>query len=67
VSIIIGTSKHFALAARFRIGDGAENVVVPRRMALNLLKPHPAPMSLKRKRFKAALDDCFLLELLPQI
>jgi hypothetical protein len=35
-------------------------------MALNLLKHHPAPMSLTRKRFKAALDDRFLLELLSQ-
>jgi predicted transposase YbfD/YdcC len=50
--------------ARLRVGDGAENFAVLRRMALNLLKHHPAPMSLTRKRFKAALDDRFLLELL---
>jgi hypothetical protein len=36
-------------------------------MALNLLKHHPVKMSLKRKRFKAALDDSFLLELLTQV
>ncbi len=54
-------------AARFRVGDGAENFAVLRRMALNLLKQHPAKMSLKRKRFKAALDDSFLLELLTHV
>ena len=54
-------------AARFRVGDGAENFAVLRRLALNLLKHHPAKMSLKRKRFKAALDDRFLLELLTQV
>ena len=52
--------------ARLRVGDGAENFAVWRRMALNLLTRHPAHMSLKRKRFKAALDDRFLLELLSQ-
>jgi hypothetical protein len=35
-----------------------------RRFALNLLKRHPAKFSLKRKRFKAALDDSFLAQLL---
>jgi hypothetical protein len=29
-----------------------------------LLKRHPAKLSLKRKRFKAALDDAFLSQLL---
>jgi predicted transposase YbfD/YdcC len=53
--------------ARLRVGDGAENFAVLRRLALNLLKHHPAHMSLKRKRFKAALDDTFLLELLTQV
>jgi len=52
--------------ARLRVGHGAENFAVLRRMALNLLRHHPAQMSLKRKRFKAALDDRFLLELLSQ-
>ena len=32
-----------------------------------MLKLHPAKMSLKRKRYKAALDDNFLLELLSQV
>ncbi|MCZ2098454.1 MAG: hypothetical protein LC121_19770 [Anaerolineae bacterium] len=50
-----------------RIGDGAENFAILRRMVLNLLRRHPAKLSLKRKRFKAALDTDFLFELLIQV
>ena len=50
--------------ARMRTGDSAENFAVLRHIALNLIKRHPAKLSVKRKRFKAALDDQFLLELL---
>ena len=50
--------------ARMRTGDSAENFAILRHVALNLLKHHPAKLSLKRKRFKAALDDHFLFELL---
>ncbi len=50
--------------ARLRTGDSAENFAVLRHIALNLLKRHPAKLSLKRKRFKAALDDHFLFDLL---
>lgn len=50
--------------SRLRSGDSAENFAVLRHVALNLLKRHPAKLSLKRKRFKAALNDWFLLELL---
>lgn len=53
--------------ARFRIGDGAENFAILRRLCLNLLRHHPAKLSLKRKRFKAALDDSFLLDLLTHV
>lgn len=53
--------------SRLRVGDGAENFAILRRMALNLLRQHPAKASLKRKRFRAALDDAFLLELLSQV
>ena len=53
--------------SHLRVGSGAENFAVLRRLALNLLKLHPAKMSLKRKRYKAALDDSFLLELLNQV
>lgn len=50
--------------ARLRVLNGAENFAILRRFALNLLKRHPAKLSLKRKRFKAALDDSFLVQLL---
>lgn len=50
--------------ARLRVLNGAENFAILRRFALNLLKRHPASFSLKRKRFKAALDDSFLTQLL---
>lgn len=49
--------------ARLRVLNGAENFAILRRFALNLLKRHPAKLSLKRKRFKAALDDSFLAQL----
>jgi predicted transposase YbfD/YdcC len=51
--------------ARLRVLNGAENFAILRRFALNLLKRHPAKLSLKRKRFKAALDDSFLSQFLP--
>lgn len=50
--------------ARLHVLNGAENFAILRRFALNLLKRHPAKLSLKRKRFKAALDDSFLTQLL---
>lgn len=53
--------------ARLRTGDSAENFAVLRHSAFNLLKRHPAKLSLKRKRFKAALDDRFLLALISQV
>jgi predicted transposase YbfD/YdcC len=53
--------------ARLRSGDSPENFAVLRHISLNLLKHHPAKLSVKRKRFKAALDDSFLLELLSQV
>jgi predicted transposase YbfD/YdcC len=53
-------------ASRVRLDDAPENLAVIRHIALNLLKRHPAKLSLKRKRFRAALDDTFLFELLAQ-
>jgi predicted transposase YbfD/YdcC len=53
--------------ARLRTGDSAENFAVLRHIAFNLLKRHPAKLSLKRKRYKAALDDQFLLDLISQV
>jgi len=50
--------------ARLAVVNGAENFAILRRFALNLLKRHPAKLSLQRKRFKAALDDSFLSQLI---
>lgn len=51
-------------ASRVRLDNAPENLAVVRHIALNLLKQHPAKISIKRKRFRAALDDDFLLQLL---
>jgi predicted transposase YbfD/YdcC len=53
--------------ARLRLGDRAENFAVLHHIAFNLLKHHPAKLSLKRKRYKAALDDRFLFDLISQV
>jgi hypothetical protein len=53
--------------ARLRIGDGAENFAILRRMLLSFLRRFPAKLSLKRKRFKGARDPEFLFELLTQV
>jgi predicted transposase YbfD/YdcC len=52
--------------SRIRLENAPENFAVLRHIALNLLKRHPAKLSLNRKRFRAALDDSFLLALLIQ-
>lgn len=54
-------------ASRVRLDEAPENFAVIRHIAMNLLKRHPSTQSLKRKRFRAALDDTFLLELLTPI
>lgn len=67
----IENSFHWVLDAVFREDQartqhecGAENLAVLRRIALNLLKQHPGKGSLKNKRYRAALDENFLLEVL---
>jgi predicted transposase YbfD/YdcC len=50
-----------------RLDHAPENFAVIRHIAMNLLKQHPSKQSLKRKRFRAALDDTFLLALLTQV
>jgi predicted transposase YbfD/YdcC len=52
--------------SRVRLDEAPENLAVIRHIALNLLKRHPSKQSLNRKRFRAALDDAFLLQLLTQ-
>lgn len=50
--------------ARTRQDIAAENLAILRRMALNLIKQHPGKASLKGKRFQAALNEDFLLQVL---
>lgn len=53
-------------ASRVRLANAPENFAVLRHVAFNLLKRHPYQASLKRKRYRAALDDSFLFQLLTQ-
>lgn len=51
--------------SRVRVGDGAANLAVLRHFALNLLRQErTAQVSLATKRFRAALDEAYLLTLL---
>ncbi len=50
---------------RVRVGDGAENLAVLRHFALNLLRQErTAKGGIATKRFRAALDDAYLLTIL---
>ena len=53
-------------ASRVRRDNPPENFAVLRHLAFKLRKSHPDKASLKRKRFRVALDDSFLFELLTQ-
>jgi predicted transposase YbfD/YdcC len=53
--------------SRIRIGESAENMAVLRTIALNLLKKDNSKSSLRQKRFRAAMDNSFLWQLLTQI
>ncbi len=52
---------------RTRKGDSAQNLIALRNISLNILKNDPSKGSLRQKRYRAALDDAFLLKLLSQI
>lgn len=52
--------------SRIRSGESAENMAVLRAVALNLLKHDTSKSSLRQKRFRAAMDNEFLLHLLTQ-
>ncbi|MBZ0298287.1 MAG: ISAs1 family transposase [Anaerolineae bacterium] len=52
--------------SRIRDGESAENMAVLRAVALNLLKQDSSKSSLRQKRFRAAMDNDFLLQLLTQ-
>ena len=51
-------------ASRVRQGHAAENLGLLRRLSVNLLKREPSKQSLKIKRYKAAMDNSFLLKIL---
>lgn len=53
-------------ASRARLDNAPENFAILRHVAFNLLKRHPYKASLKRKRYRAALDDAFLFQILTQ-
>ena len=53
-------------ANRARMDAAPENLAVLRRFALNFLRAHPEPISMRRKMNAAAWDDTFFLSLLGQ-
>lgn len=53
--------------SRIRNEDSAENMAVLRAIALNLLKRDTSKTSLRQKRFRAAMDNDFLLHLISQV
>lgn len=53
--------------SRIRHEESAENMAVLRSIALNLLKRDPSKSSLRQKRFRAAMDNDFLLRLISQV
>jgi predicted transposase YbfD/YdcC len=50
--------------ARTRKGHGPHNLALLRKLALNMLRAHPDPASLRRKVKRAGWDDTFLLSLI---
>lgn len=53
-------------ANRARKDAAPENLAILRRLALNLLRAHPEPISMRRKMNAAAWDDAFLLSIFGQ-
>jgi predicted transposase YbfD/YdcC len=51
-------------ASRIRQGYAAENLGLIRRLSVSLLKREPSKLSLKMKRYTAAMDNDFLLKIL---
>ncbi len=51
-------------ASRIRQGYAAENLGLLRRLSVNLLKREPSRQSLKMKRYKASMDNRFLMKIL---
>jgi predicted transposase YbfD/YdcC len=51
-------------ANRARKDNAPENFAIMRRLALNIIRVHPAPTSMRQKIKRAGWDDTFLLSLL---
>lgn len=51
-------------ASRVRQGYAAENLGLLRRLCVNLLQREPSRLSLKMKRYKAGLEDDFMIKIL---
>lgn len=51
-------------SSRIRTDNAPRNFSLLRRWALNLLRQHPGRESIKMKRYRAGLDDAFLLDVL---
>jgi predicted transposase YbfD/YdcC len=52
--------------SRARMDNAPENLAILRRLALNLLRTHPKPISMRRKMNAAAWNDTFFLTLFDQ-
>ena len=50
--------------SRIRNGHGPENMGLLRRLSLNLLKREPSKQSLTQKRYRAAMDNDFVVKVL---
>ncbi|WP_293086169.1 ISAs1 family transposase [Moorena sp. SIO4A1] len=51
-------------ASRIRQGYAAQNLGLLRRLSVNLLKREPSRLSLKMKRYKAGMDNNFVIKIL---
>jgi predicted transposase YbfD/YdcC len=51
-------------ASRTRSQNADDNLALMRKIALNLIRQHPAKGSLKGKRYRAALNEDFLLQVM---
>ena len=51
-------------ASRTRTQNADDNLALMRKIALNLIRHHPAKGSLKGKRYRSALNESFLLEVM---
>jgi predicted transposase YbfD/YdcC len=49
---------------RTRKDNGPENLAILRRLAINIIRSHPNPTSMRQKIKRAGWDDAFLLDLL---